>query len=107
MQKLLISVLALSCPICSAQPAPQGQSARWTEETANDWYAKQPWLVGSNYIPADAINELEMWQAGSFHPKRIELELRWAEPTGLNNHAVLLPVLPLQPAPEGVRKRID
>ena len=33
---------------------------RWTAERANSWYAQQPWLVGSNYIPADAINELEM-----------------------------------------------
>ncbi len=107
MQKLLISVLALSCPICSAQSAPQGQSARWTEETANDWYAKQPWLVGSNYIPADAINELEMWQAESFDPKRIDLELGWAESIGLNTMRVFLHDLPWQQDPEGFRKRID
>ena len=107
MQKLLISVLALSCPICSAQPAPQGQSARWTEGAANDWYAKQPWLVGSNYIPADAINELEMWQAESFDPKRIDLELGWAESIGLNTMRVFLHDLPWQQDPEGFRKRID
>jgi len=22
------------------------QTARWTEQKANDWYAEQPWLVG-------------------------------------------------------------
>src|SRR5258707_4728569 len=105
MQKLLISVLALSCPICSAKPAPQGKSARWTEEAANDWYAKQPWLVGSNYIPADAINELEMWQAESFDPKRIDLELGWAESIGLNTMRVFLHDLPWQQDPEGFRDR--
>ena len=26
------------------------------------------WLVGSNYIPATAINQLEMWQAGDIRP---------------------------------------
>ena len=47
-------------------PAPAG---RWSEAKANEWYAKQPWLVGSNYIPATAINELEMWQAETFDPR--------------------------------------
>src|SRR5579875_1807892 len=31
---------------------------RWTAERANTWYAQQPWLVGANFIPSDAINEL-------------------------------------------------
>jgi len=26
----------------------QTPAARWSEAKANDWYAKQPWLVGSN-----------------------------------------------------------
>src|ERR1041385_6781832 len=26
------------------------QTPKWSEQQANDWYAKQPWLVGSNYI---------------------------------------------------------
>ncbi|HEY8670273.1 MAG TPA: hypothetical protein VIL63_05510, partial [Terriglobales bacterium] len=39
---------------------------RWQEKKANDWYAGQPWRVGSNYIPAYAINQLEMWQADTF-----------------------------------------
>src|SRR5579862_2681007 len=41
---------------------------RWTAEQANMWYATQPWLVGSDYIPANAINQLEMWQADTFDP---------------------------------------
>ena len=48
-------------------------------QKARDWYARQPWLVGSNYNPASAINQLEMWQADSFDPKRIDLELGWAK----------------------------
>src|SRR6266576_299254 len=38
----------------------------WTPKQANDWYNRQPWLVGSNFIPSTAINELEMWQADTF-----------------------------------------
>src|SRR5687768_18430291 len=51
------------------------QTERWSEQKARDWYSRQPWLVGSNYNPASAINQLEMWQADSFDPKRIDLEL--------------------------------
>ena len=40
-------------------------TARWREEKANGWYAQQPWLIGSNYVPKSAINQLEMWQEGN------------------------------------------
>jgi hypothetical protein len=87
--------------------AARAQKIRWTEKDAADWYAKQPWLVGSNYIPANAINELEMWQADSFDPKRIDLELGWAEAIGLNTMRVFLHDLPWQQDSEGFKKRID
>jgi len=60
-----------------AVPQKNETPARWTAEKANEWYAKQPWLVGSNYTPATASNELEMWQAETFDPKRMDLELGW------------------------------
>jgi hypothetical protein len=74
--KYLAIILTLFFLLPCSSPA---QTSRWTEAQANAWYAKQPWLVGSNYIPATAINELEMWQADSFDPKRIDLELGWAQ----------------------------
>lgn len=83
------------------------QSPRWTEQQANDWYARQPWLVGSNYIPATAINELEMWQADTFDPGRIDLELGWAESIGLNTMRVFLHDLLWQQDSVGFLKRID
>jgi hypothetical protein len=106
-QKLFMSFLILLCNFFSAQQACASQSPRWTEKAASDWYAKQPWLVGSNYIPANAINELEMWQADSFDPQRIDLELGWAESIGLNTMRVFLHDLPWQQDSEGFRKRID
>ncbi len=66
------------------------QAQQWPAAKANQWYAAQPWLVGSNYIPATAINELEMWQAASFDPARIDLELGWAESIGMNTMRVFL-----------------
>lgn len=63
---------------------------KWSEQKANHWYRQQPWLVGSNYIPATAINQLEMWQADTFDPQRINLELGWAEGLGINVMRVFL-----------------
>jgi Cellulase (glycosyl hydrolase family 5) len=83
------------------------QPSRWTEQRANDWYAQQPWLVGSNYIPATAINELEMWQANTFDRQRIDLEFSWAESIGLNTMRAFLHDLLWQQDAPGFQKRID
>jgi Cellulase (glycosyl hydrolase family 5) len=83
------------------------QTTRWTEAQANAWYAKLPWLVGSNYIPATAINELEMWQSETFDPQRIDLEFGWAESLGFNTMRVFLHDLVWQQDAAGFRKHID
>jgi hypothetical protein len=103
LKRTLLALLLLF----AASGGTKAQSARWTEKEAADWYAKHAWLVGSNYIPADAINELEMWQADTFDAKRIDLELGWAEAIGLNTMRVFLHDLLWQQDPSGFRKRID
>ena len=90
-----------------AQKADRPAPARWSERAASDWYARQPWLVGSNYIPASAINELEMWQADTFDANRIDKELGWAESIGLNTMRVFLHDLPWQQDPKGFQNRIE
>src|ERR1700752_683607 len=47
---------------------------RWSAEKARAWYAKQPWLVGVNYVPSTAVNDVEMWQAATFDPLTIKRE---------------------------------
>jgi hypothetical protein len=81
--------------------------ARWSEQAAQAWYHNQPWLVGSNYIPASAINQLEMWQADTFDPQRIDLELGWAESLGMNTMRVFLHDLLWQQDSRGFAQRID
>src|SRR4028118_173636 len=95
-------VILLLCHAVFAAP-----SARWTEAEANAWYRQQPFLVGSNYNPAAAINELEMWQAETFDPKRIDLELGWAENIGMNTMRVYLHDLAYKQDPEGFKRRIN
>jgi hypothetical protein len=88
-------------------PSAWTQTARWSEQKANEWYAQQPWLIGSNYVPKSAINELEMWQEATFEPAQIDKELGWAEAIGMNTMRVFLHDLLWQQDAAGFRKRMD
>jgi hypothetical protein len=80
---------------------------RWTPEQANKWYDAQPWLVGCNFGPSTAINQLEMWQAETFDPKTIDRELGWAASIGMNTVRVFLHEIPWQDDREGFYGRLD
>ena len=82
-------------------------TTQWTTAKANTWYAQHRWLVGSNYIPTDAINQLEMWQANTFNPAQIDKELGWAEGIGMNTMRVFLHDQLWEQDPEGFKKRLD
>jgi hypothetical protein len=85
----------------------QDPSGRWSEAQANEWYAKQPWPVGADYIPRDAINQLEMWQAATFNPQQIDQELGWAQAIGMNTMRVFLHDLLWQQDPAGFQQRMN
>ena len=50
---------------------------RWSRERAAAWARGQPWIIGCNFVPSTAVNQLEMWQAGTFDLPTIERELGW------------------------------
>lgn len=102
---LLCHAMVALCLLLSITPAMARE--RWSPEQADAWYAKQSWPVGSDYIPADAINQLEMWQADTFDPQRIDLEMGWAESIGMNTMRVFLHDLLWQQDRDGFEKRID
>jgi hypothetical protein len=79
----------------------------WPAERAKEWYAKQPWLVGSDFIPSTAINQLEMWQADTFDLATIDRELGWAQGLGMNTMRVFLHNLLWQQDSAGFLKRVD
>ena len=81
------------------------QTSRWPEQKANAWYARQPWLIGSNYVPKSAINQLEMWQEATFDPVQIDKELSWAEAMGMNTMRVFLHDLLWEQDTAGFQKR--
>lgn len=80
---------------------------RWTAERAQDWMDKNSWLVGCNYIPSNAINQLEMWQAETFSPALIDKELGWAADLGFNTVRVFLHNLLWEQDSKGFLNRID
>jgi hypothetical protein len=105
---MIIAACAALGVVGQAQTPPAGGGrARWTEAQASDWYKKQPWLVGANYIPASAINELEMWQAETFDAARIDQELGWAQAIGMNTMRVFLHDLAWQQDAKGFTARIE
>jgi hypothetical protein len=63
---------------------------RWTAQRARAWFAEQPWLVGCNFTPSTAINQLEMWQASTFDLATIDRELSLAASIGMNAARVYL-----------------
>lgn len=107
----LKSILALSVLMalvgCKTPQQPPVARAQWTAEQANAWYAKQPWLVGGNYTPRTAINQLEMWQAETWDPKTIDQELGWAHELGFTSMRVFLHDIVWKNDRDGLIKRME
>jgi hypothetical protein len=80
---------------------------RWSTARARDWYAHLPWLVGCNFIPSTAINQLEMWQADTFDAATIDRELGWAADLAFNTMRVFLHDLLWDSDAAGFARRID
>jgi hypothetical protein len=80
---------------------------RWTPQQANEWYDAQPWLVGCNFSPSSAINQLEMWQADTFDSDTIDRELGWAKSIGMNTVRVFLHELPWHEDRDGFFDRVE
>ena len=79
--------------------------AQWSTEQANAWYEHQDWLVGGNFLPSTAINQLEMWQKETFDLPTIDRELGWAEDIGMNAMRVYLHDLVWKADAKGFKER--
>ena len=111
---ITVSLLSISCGNQAtnqqSEERPRDSSlqrAIWTPEQANEWYAGQPWYVGSNFLTSTAINQLEMWQAESFDTATIVREFAWAESLGMNVMRVYLHDIVWQNDAEGFYQRIN
>jgi hypothetical protein len=102
---LLLLTVAVACTAAAQTSA--GPAERWSAAQANSWYEKQPWLVGANFIPSNAINELEMFQAATFDPAINDKELGMAESIGMNTVRVFLQDQLWEQDAKGFTQRLD
>ena len=79
----------------------------WTKKAGTHWKQNHGWLVGCNFIPSTAANQLEMWQAATFDLKTITRELGWAAGLGFRSVRIFLHDLLWQQDSRGFLQRID
>ncbi len=84
-----------------------GAHTRWQQEKAWDWYNRQPWLVGCNFVPSTAANDVEMWQEETYDPETIDRELGLAAELGFNTCRVFLNAVVWEADPEGLARRFE
>lgn len=84
MKRLFLVISLFSAAVAVAQ------THQMTAAAASDWYVRQPWIIGANYIQSNTVNQIEMWQAETFDADRIDMELGWAEGLGINTIRVSL-----------------
>ena len=102
-RRLVLAGFALVCLLLGTDAWCRGQ---WTAAQANAWYVSQPWMVGADYVPASAVNQLEMWQQETFNKEQIDRELGWAEAIGMNTMRVFLHDLLWQQDSAAFRNRV-
>jgi hypothetical protein len=101
----ITAALPAEAQVAKVKPLQSGKI--WSVEKANDWYNKHQWIVGANFIPSTAINQLEMWQQDSFDPETIDRELGYAEKIGFNTMRVFLHSVVYGEGPKSFKSRID
>lgn len=106
MKKIIFAFLTISIFAFTNVQA-QKIGGVWSKSKAQEWYAKNCWIRGSNFIPSSAVNQLEMWQAATFDPKTIDRELGYAQSIGFNAMRVFLHHVAWQEDPSGFKARIN
>lgn len=82
---------------------------KWSKERVWDWYNREPWVRGCNFMGSDCANRIDQWQEMGFE-KRLETadrELKLAADTGLNAIRILPEYAVYREDPDGFMKRFD
>lgn len=105
----IASVAAAAARSRGLGPAPELRPrARWSTQQAAAWQDATGWLLGCNFTPSTASNQLELWQAETFDLATIDRELGWAaDVAGMNSIRLFLHDLAWLVDPTGFLDRVD
>ena len=98
---ILACVLALGCTPTS------DLAGRWSTERATEWQSGRSWMAGCDYIPASAVNQIEMWSDSTWDAPQIEKELSWAQELGFTTLRVYLSSVVWTNDSAGMKRRIN
>ena len=91
--------------IRQAKPATVTIPGQWPAEKAWLWHSQRPWLVGCNFLPSTAVNDVEMWRRDTFDATTMDRELGWAQELGFNTVRVFLNFVVWREDPAGLKER--
>ena len=80
---------------------------RWSLEKVVAWDAALPRLMGVNFVPSTASNQLEMFGSATFDAPTIDRELGWAAQLGVNAVRVFLHNLLWESEGAGFLRTVD
>ena len=87
-------------------PVDKPGAGRWSEERANAWYRDRPWPCGFNYLPAHAVNFVDLWHPETFDPAAIDRELGQAARIGYNTTRVNIQHVLWEADPDAMMARL-
>jgi len=102
--KAILPSLFLPWAVLASDFDRTGEFGRWTPNRAWSWYNSRPWLIGCNFLPSTAVNDVEMWQKETFDAKTIDRELGWAEALGFNTVRVFVNYAVWEADPKGLKR---
>lgn len=89
----------------------------YKNSTTNQWVSssssslpsshENQWIVGANFIPSTAVNELQMFQIESYDIETIKRELSYAQALGFNSMRVFLHNLLWEDDSEGFLQTLE
>lgn len=83
------------------------QARQWTPQHAADWQRRSGWMIGCNYTPTYASNQIEVWAAETYNSDAIARELADAAGLGFNTLRVYLHDLFYAAGADAFLERID